>query len=458
MFSRNVPTPRVGQLDASLLDAELYDILKTQLLSIFKTFKPGFKDRYEPEMLLILKLLIFKLTVWDNSATYGAKLQNLMFVDGRKCTSIKKPLSQSQRLGYAILVVGGDYIWNKIESKIAALSYESHEYNDDEDEDERPQRRLFGRHFTVARLERLSNTLSTLWSVSSLVNFVLFLYSGRYSTLILRLLRIRLVSSSPRALTRQVSFEFQNRQLVWNALTEFLLFTLPLINLGRLRRRFGKAVAYVVGGSSSGSNDGSSSNQKGELYFLPEKTCAICYKDAERAITATAMSSAGGGDSGGDGSGVNTDITNPYECVECGHVFCYVCLASRLVEAEGDGWTCLRCGELVQRMRVFGDVDVSAIKVNPAVLKEEEVVVEAEKVEQDEEDEEDEEDEGFKDNQNVDDSEGDEEDEEEDNQEDDGEDEDEDEEDEEDEDEDEFSQEDDSQYESDFSETESLSE
>lgn len=52
-----------------------------------------------------------------------------------------------------------------------------------------------------------------------------------------------------------------------------------------------------------------------------------------------------------------TDVTNPYETMTCGCVYCFVCVATRLEAEEGEGWTCLRCGEVVRECRPWrGDV------------------------------------------------------------------------------------------------------
>lgn len=45
-----------------------------------------------------------------------------------------------------------------------------------------------------------------------------FLWDGQYPSILMRILRLRLVPSSPRV-TRLVSYEFMNRQLVWSAFT-----------------------------------------------------------------------------------------------------------------------------------------------------------------------------------------------------------------------------------------------
>ena len=54
-------------------------------------------------------------------------------------------------------------------------------------------------------------------------------------SLLERVLRMRLVYQRVN-MARAISFEYLNRQLVWHELSEVLLFLLPLINVGRLKR------------------------------------------------------------------------------------------------------------------------------------------------------------------------------------------------------------------------------
>ena len=157
--------------------------------------------------------------------------------------------------------------------------------------------------------------------------------TGHYRTLLDRVLRMRLVPPN-RAVSREVSFEYLNRQLVWHAFTEFLLFILPLLKIGKWRRWWSRIVRKVR------SDGGGGGEAVGELAFLPERTCAICYKETDAESAGAAMS-----------GGRATDITNPYEAVECGHVYCYVCLAGKIELEEGEGWTCLRCGGGIKRCR-----------------------------------------------------------------------------------------------------------
>ena len=96
---------------------------------------------------------------------------------------------------------------------------------------------------------------------------------------------------------------------------------------------------------------------KGELAFLPERTCAICYQDQNPTSTSESEIMAISGASGGVIGSAQTDVTNPYETTPCGCIYCFVCIAKRLEAEEGEGWTCLRCGELVKECKPWaGDV------------------------------------------------------------------------------------------------------
>lgn len=107
-------------------------------------------------------------------------------------------------------------------------------------------------------------------------------------------------------------------------------------------------------GSVDGTED---SSEKGELAFLPERTCAICHQDQNPIAGSENELMAITGASGGIIGSAQTDVTNPYQTIPCGCVFCFVCIAKRLEGEDGEGWICLRCGTLVKECRPWnGDV------------------------------------------------------------------------------------------------------
>ncbi|KAF8455817.1 Pex12 amino terminal region-domain-containing protein [Terfezia claveryi] len=317
------PAFRVGQLDTELLDEELLDLLKQQLWGGLKYFRPSLKDSFEPELMAILRLALFKLTIWDNNATYGAALQNLKYVDARvgRMAGFKAP-SKTQKVLYGLITVGGRYFYTRLNLWLQARS---------NPEDESPVTR---------KLSDILEHLSTLHSFATLVSFLLFLKNGHHRTILDRILRLRLAAPN-HMVSREVSFEYLNRQLVWHAFTEFLLFILPVVKIGRWRRWYSRIIRKAKSFGSSGNEDSSIlKDRRGELSFLPEKTCAICFKE-------TSADAEGKG----PGAGGSTDVTNPYEAIPCGHLYCYICITSKIALEEGEGWECLRCNTLIKKCR-----------------------------------------------------------------------------------------------------------
>lgn len=331
------PAFRVGQVDAELLDEELLSLLKAQVGEALKYYGSHLQDDWSAEIMLALRAVLFKLTVWDHDATYGAALQNLKFTDARKNGPVLVSPSKVQKTLYGLFTVGGKYAWTRWENWLVD--------NDNGYDQPSP---------TLRKLSRLSDAVSTIHSTAAFASFLIFLVNGRYRTLLDRVLRLRLAPPTSQV-SREVSFEYLNRQLVWHAFTEFLLFVLPLVGISRWRRWLARAWRKTKSIMKSG-GENEEEIKSGEFAFLPERTCAICYQDQNATSTSEAEVIAASGSSGIIGS-AQTDITNPYETIPCGCIYCFVCLAGRLEAEEGEGWTCLRCGEEVKECKPWsGDV------------------------------------------------------------------------------------------------------
>ncbi|CBF74795.1 hypothetical protein AN4056.2 [Aspergillus nidulans FGSC A4] len=334
------PAFRVGQVDAELLDEELLGLLKGQVGDALKYFGPHLRDDWSHEIQFVLRAILFKLSIWDHDASYGAALQSLKYVDSRSKGPVHSTPTMLQKSLYGLLTVGGRYAWDKWESWLI-----SREGGYEEPSPE------------VRSLSRITNFLSTTHSIAAFFSFLIFLVDGRYRTLIDRLLRMRLTPPSAQA-SREVSFEYLNRQLVWHAFTEFLLFLLPLVGISRWRRWVSRAWRKAMSAIRSTSVDEDEVSEKqGELAFLPERSCAICYKANNTATTETEVIAAASSGAGGIIGSAQTDITNPYETIPCGCIYCFVCIVQKLEGEEGEGWVCLRCGELVKKCKPWnGDV------------------------------------------------------------------------------------------------------
>ena len=337
------PAFRVGQVDAELLDEELVELLRGQVGDALKYARGGqggagssnsILQDWEAEISLALRAVLFKLTVWDHDATYGAALQNLKYTDARRDGPALVAPSRWQKSLYGLVTVGGRYLWAKWEDWLV----------EQDDGFEGPSPR-------VQRLSQWTSALSTMHASAAFASFLVFLLHGRYRTLLDRLLRMRLAPLTSQV-SREVSFEYLNRQLVWHAFTEFLLFVLPLVGINRWRRwlaRTWRKTKKIM--STSKSAEGAVEEKTGEYSFLPERTCAICYQDQNSAKSESDLMAAA---SSGVVGSAQTDITNPYEAMPCGCTYCFVCLATRIEREEGEGWSCLRCGELVKECKPWG--------------------------------------------------------------------------------------------------------
>ncbi|CAK7356721.1 unnamed protein product [Dovyalis caffra] len=288
---------RVNQFDAARLDIEMSAMLKEQLVKVFSLMKPGMLFQYEPELDAFLEFLIWRFSIWVDKPTPGIALMNLRYRDERAMESIGKVrtglegpgLTIAQKVWYCIATVGGQYTWARLQSFSAFRRWG--------DSEQRPLAR---------RAWILIQRIEGLYKAASFGNLLIFLYTGRFRNLIERFLQARLVYGSPN-MNRAVSFEYMNRQLVWNEFSEMLLLLLPLLNSSSIKKFL-----------SPFSKDKSSSSK------VDDDTCPIC-----QAIP-----------------------TIPFLALPCQHRYCYYCLRTRCAAAPS--FRCPKCSELVVAMQRHG--------------------------------------------------------------------------------------------------------
>ncbi|XP_057454343.1 peroxisome biogenesis protein 2 isoform X2 [Lotus japonicus] len=289
-----VTISRVNQVDAARLDVEMSAMLKEQLVKVFALMKPGMLFQYEAELDAFLEFLIWRFSIWVDKPTPGIALMNLRYRDERAVesrdkvrTGLEGPgLTVAQKLWYCIATVGGQYIWARLQSFSAFRRWG--------DTEQRPlARRLW---IFIQRIEGI-------YRATSFGNLLIFLCTGRYRNLIERALRARLVYGSPN-MNRAVSFEYMNRQLVWNEFSEMLLLLLPLLNSSSVKNLL---KPFSKDKSSSSAEDGT--------------ICPIC----------------------------QATPTIPYVAIPCHHIYCYYCLRTRCAAAPS--FRCSRCSEPVVAMQ-----------------------------------------------------------------------------------------------------------
>ncbi|OCH87915.1 peroxisomal biogenesis factor 2 [Obba rivulosa] len=351
---------RVGQLDAELLDQEIVHLLSEPLVKALGQVNSSFKSRFEPELTLFIRLTLYKLSVWNTGASYGAKLQGLRYL-----------IPEASGLRHRTLLLHGaistvmPYLHTRIRGHALSNAWPDRPSSD---------RRRKAWEF-LAKVESLHGLLS-------LLSFVAFLWNGRYRTLADRLFGLRLVSTRVRS-RREVSYEFMNRQMVWHAFTEFLLFLLPLIDTRSLRRRLSGFISRLTlssilpapvrsfaGMSDKEGSSEASQTRRGRFWALPANACAICAENASTSLDLSnsanalaSLSTAASYPSSDPATTVDpTDegaelpshpINIPY-VTSCGHVYCYFCISECMMrtadEHSGVGpggvqWECLRCCE-----------------------------------------------------------------------------------------------------------------
>ncbi|XP_058074297.1 peroxisome biogenesis protein 2 isoform X2 [Magnolia sinica] len=276
-------------------------MLKEQLVKVFSLMKPGFLFQYEPELDAFLEFLIWRFSIWVDKPTPGNTLMNLRYRDERAAsmrgkevrTGLEGPgLTVPQKIWYCLATVGGQYIWARLQSFSAFRRWGDSE------------QRSFARRAWV-----LIQRAEGFYKAASFSNLLIFLYTGRYRSLIERALRARLVYGSPH-MNRAVSFEYMNRQLVWNEFSEMLLLLLPLLNSSLIRKFL---LPFSKDQSSGSSGD--------------ETACPVC----------------------------QANPTIPFVALPCQHRYCYYCLQTRC--AATPTFRCIRCNEAVMAMQRHGSID-----------------------------------------------------------------------------------------------------
>ncbi|RKO98112.1 hypothetical protein CXG81DRAFT_8620 [Caulochytrium protostelioides] len=285
---------RVNQIDAHVLDDELVGIISGSILKLLSSWHPQIRTQYSNEIKAVTKALLIHTTLFRTGATYGMKIENLVYIQMTRpsaTTSVKNvgaetplrrispPLSGKTKLMYFLFSPPTTRLKATISRRIAAL-------------------RL---HMSKQRLWKVMILSERMFNLAVLLNRLMFLRDGRYYSVLERFLGMRMVYRSL-SVERFISFEYMNRQLVWQTITEFLLVTLPLI------RRFSviPKMSFMW-------------RPRSRLH-LPKHICPICMERGESDV----------------------QIKLPY-AMDCGHFYCYYCIQSSLM--RNPKALCMRCGQ-----------------------------------------------------------------------------------------------------------------
>lgn len=164
-----------------------------------------------------------------------------------------------------------------------------------------------------AKISTNIHRIERFYQVLTVLNFLVFLYNGRYVTPIHRLLRME-HSYINKQMVKRVSFEFMNRQLVWNGFTEFMMFIVPMIPIASIKKKI-NAFSNLSLGLLFWNANNKEQNEVDDAF-----NCGICKSQA---------------------------------CVahetNCGHIFCYFCIKSEMM--NDPGLLCPKCGQKINSIK-----------------------------------------------------------------------------------------------------------
>ncbi|KAJ7276540.1 Pex12 amino terminal region-domain-containing protein [Mycena haematopus] len=341
---------RVGKLDAELLDQELVQLLQDPISKALDS------PQWKPELSLFIKLVLYKLSVWNTGATYGAKLQDLRYEvpnsSGRLSRACASGLPRRILLVHGMLTVLVPYLHSRLRSHALSRAWPDAPSSD---------RRRKAWNILIS--------IESTHSLAALLSFIVFLWDGRFRTVADRLLNMRLVPSR-RLVRRDVNYEFMNRQMVWHAFTEFLLFLLPFVSARSIRRRLARVASLLTPASISSlffppRSDDAKSAVRGKYWSLPQDQCAICAENASFSLNLSEPTNAFTSLAAPSLANTSPESTTPHSDTEpplhpihtpyvasCGDAYCYHCIAERMMRAaeeeDGQKWECVRCGQRVE--------------------------------------------------------------------------------------------------------------
>ena len=306
---------RVMQLDGKQLDDEVENLMLLQTKKMFSFFPSQQYRKWKAEIRLILRLILYRISFWSYHTTYGNRLQNLHYrnekfheLSKEKKQSLKNiktsPLSQEnsasittkQKILFGIISIGGRYLIDKLEQQ-----------------SEKGEWSNYSETTWQYKTWKFLQLIEKLFILLDIFQFLLFLYTSKYTTILHALLKLRLVYTSERNMPhRQLSFELMNRQLVWQDISDFMLFIFPLINFTYFKNLFNRMKWKFQSNSSQAFS---------QSKF--DEICPICLS-----------------------SPINTKyLTN------CNHSYCYYCLRTSLL--ENSNFLCVRCGQQVNKIHRF---------------------------------------------------------------------------------------------------------
>ncbi|XP_018020688.1 peroxisome biogenesis factor 2 [Hyalella azteca] len=255
--------PRIAHLDAKFLDGEIQGLLKSTLLNSVQLAGVYWFTRFEPEIEALLKYLLLRQTLFRRKATFGQQLLQMKY-------SHSVPNRRLQM--YALVILLFPWLQKRL-SDILSIFKVSDE--------------------TKAWTNYLFDNLELVYKIANIVNLLVFLRDGLYSTVEERIFSLRAVPTAPQHM-RSISYTFFGRELFWNGYADFIGALLPLISAQKFHNYVRKLLP------SSQPSDRKTNVAKETATVHENSVCAFC---AQPPILP--------------------------RCFGCSHLACYYCITVR---------------------------------------------------------------------------------------------------------------------------------
>lgn len=311
------PVLRVAQLDTGELNGQLLMHLKQSINEDhFKYIQAGFLQKYHPEIFAFLKFVLWYNTYYKTGQTVGQFLLDWSYgASTGRWMLVKK-------LAHGLIYCLDEWLEHRLFS-ILAHAYKL--LNDlrkrftagpmtENDESSRHEQAL-------RRIQTFCNYFSILLEAASFLNFIVFLYQGKYLHVWERLLRMR-PSYNKQQMMREVNTDIVAREELWQSYFALFKFSNSVLNVKEL---FQKAMKRI-GPSKSKSTAGS--------RYDPVKltVCAICSSQPP----------------------TNVHCSSDYESHSddsCQHLFCYYCIKTEL--SKSAEFECPKCFRLIKDVKMY---------------------------------------------------------------------------------------------------------
>jgi len=274
---------RVNQIESDKIDDECKDILTSKLQKAFEFFDPSVLRRFKSEIKLVVNFFYYRYTIARDISLPGHEIQNIKFASRNEKREFG-PLTKKQKILFLLLDIIGGYVADKMRAHFE--NTQDHELSK-----------------TMVIAKKTFQWLDKIYKLLSLINFVLFIRTFKYHTLVERILKIE-YDHIRQGVRRTLDFEYMNRTIIWNVLSDFMAFALPYMQygFGEMLKKMFFFTTFI--GSISIDMEGT------------EMKCGICRDEK---------------------------MTLPYKTTQCDCKFCYYCLKSLMQEKSQEGKTEYHC-------------------------------------------------------------------------------------------------------------------